>query len=54
MTQKKKTYSEVENEKSRGKKRYLERLQEEKDAEEEIDTYVLPPVQQELFPENDE
>jgi hypothetical protein len=34
-----KTYKEKETEKQRGKKRYLERLVEEQEAEKEIDTY---------------
>jgi hypothetical protein len=36
----KKTYKEIENEKSRGKKRFLERIAETKDAEKEIKEYV--------------
>jgi len=38
----KKSYKEIENEKLRGRKRYLERVQEEKDAEEEIEEFLDP------------
>ena len=46
----KKTYKEIENEKTRGRKRYLERVQETEDAEKEIKEFI--PEQLE-FPDND-
>ena len=53
MTRKQKSYKEEHNEQTRGRKRFLERLQETKDAEEEIDEYVLPQPYVEEFPENE-
>jgi hypothetical protein len=48
----KKSYKELENEATRGRKRYLERVQEEAEAEEEIKQFS--PEQLELdFPERD-
>lgn len=38
----KKSYKEIENEKTRGRKRYLERVQEDLEAEEEIEEFLLP------------
>ena len=36
---KQKSYKEIDNEKTRGKKRYLERVVEEHEAQREIDNY---------------
>jgi hypothetical protein len=53
MPRKQKSYKEETTEQTRGRKRYLERIQETKDAEEEIDSFILPSQQIEMFPEND-
>ncbi len=47
----KKTYKELENEKTRGRKRFLERIQETKDAEAEIKEFTY---EQEEYPLNEE
>lgn len=44
----KKNYKELENEKTRGKKRYLERVIEEEEADKEINNYQ---EEHPLFPE---
>lgn len=43
MTRKEKTYKELENEKARGKRRYIERLIETEEAEKEIKKYEDEP-----------
>lgn len=47
----KKTYREIEKEKERGRLRYLERVQEEKEADLEIKEFVPEELE---YPENDE
>jgi hypothetical protein len=47
----KKTGLEREKEKERGKRRFLERIQEEKEADEEIKDFVPECIQ---YPDNDE
>lgn len=47
----KKTYKELENEKTRGRKRYLERVQETEEAEQQIREFV---PDHDEFPDNKE
>ncbi len=49
---KNKTYKEKETEKQRGKKRYLERIVEEQEADKEIEQYEKE--EKPTFPERDE
>ncbi len=45
MTRKQKTYKELETENTRGKKRYLERMIENEEAEKSIEDYLNHPRQ---------
>ena len=40
MTQKERTYKEKDNDEKKGKKRYLERMAEDHEAEQAIDEYL--------------
>lgn len=47
MTRKQKSYKELETENTRGKKRYLERMIENEEADKSIDDFLNHPEQQE-------
>ncbi len=46
-----KDWKELKQEEKRGKKRFLERLAQTRDADKEIEEYELPPHEE--YPEND-
>ena len=49
MTSKEKTYKEKENDEKRGKKKFLERLVEDKEAQQEIESFVKHKEQKEEY-----
>lgn len=54
MTRKQKSYKELETENTRGKKRYLERMIENKEAEKSIEDYLNRPEQEEESNDRDD
>ena len=53
MTEKQQTYKEQENEKRLGKKRFLERMVEDAEAQQLIQDFLNKPEQKETFDERD-
>ena len=47
MTRKQKSYKELETENTRGKKRYIERLVEDKEAQQRLEEFLDHPEQEE-------
>lgn len=47
LTRKQKSYRELENENTRGKKRYIERLIEDKEAQQRVEDFLDHPEQNE-------
>ena len=53
MTEKEKTYKEQENEKRLGKKRFLERMVEDEEAQQLIQDFLDKPDPEEILDERD-
>jgi hypothetical protein len=53
LTEKEKTYKEQENEKRLGKKRFLERMVEDEEAQQLIQDFLDKPEQEETLDERD-
>ena len=53
MTEKQRTYKEQENEKRQGKKRFLERMVEDAEAQQLIQDFLNKPEQKETLDERD-
>ncbi len=49
MTRKQKTYKELDTEKTRGRKRYLERIIEDQEAKQRVEEYLDYPEQEETY-----